>query len=430
MPVVAFRFVLLFVVAGVAGCGESVRKEVAACDRRGNSESVLQLCTKALALADLTAEERSAVLFSRGSIHANREEWDAARADFLAIRQVDPKSPYAPRGLAYLERRAGNNNEALVLYEEAIRLAPDDATLVGLRGGAKFGLGQYEEAVRDLDLALDPPSPMHVDKISIDGFRQLRGMSLVELRHYGRAVDDLDHWLKTNPDEAWGLLYRGIAFVEQGQVGRGIVDFDAAMNNGGSVIWLRDRLSRDNGYFFGPGGASYESGVRYALKTIERLDTEYPALNEQTLNRRRDEVFPSRIFGNAKFLFALETGLAPLTLLEGEPVGRAASSYYYAALINTLNSFNDPACQAVVKSLDQLAGDLATAKDVLKTLGESQSGGEALFRGLVILIGAPFIQEIAADDAAMLASRHGCGSDVVVNVLENGSKYLEWSMSL
>lgn len=135
----------------------------------------------------------------------------------MEIRKVDENSAYAPRGPGFIERFAGNHQKALALYEEAILLAPDDATLIGLHGIAKSGLTKYEDAVKNFNPALDPPSSMHVDEVNIDGFQQMRGISFVELRACDSAIRDLDYWLDKNPNEPCGLLYRGIALVEQGR---------------------------------------------------------------------------------------------------------------------------------------------------------------------------------------------------------------------
>jgi tetratricopeptide (TPR) repeat protein len=422
---------------GLAACGDDIRKEVLACDNslaafeKQQGEDVLKLCARALEIGNLNARERIFVLFSRGTIHARRQEFDAAQADFAAIRQVDAGSAYAARGFAFIEATRQNHAGALDLYEEAIRLEPSNATLVGLRGGSKFGLGRYEEALADLAVSLDPPSSMRVDRFhDATRLRLTRGMALVELKRYADAVADLDDWIGKHPADPWGYIYRGILKVDTGRVRESIDDFDAAVRNGGPPAFVSGKLSELSGFFFGPGNASYDSGVKTALRALVRLNREHFPLTDEQRNERLQALFPDRVFTNNKLLFQLETGLAPLLMKKGSPPERAINNYYYGVLIGTLHQSGDPACQIVIRSLDEWAAGIAAARDVGAWMKGARSGGEFLAGAVVMGIATAVVGEIAKKDAIMLASRHGCGSDVTVNVLKNGATYLSWSLAL
>ena len=423
---------VLVAMLALSACSDEMREEVAACDQSKPSKEMVQRCSDALKIADLSENERIHVLFSRGVIFEMLKDTARARSDFDSIKNINAQSPYVPRGYAFIARSTGDHARSLALYEEAIRLDPTDAALLGLRGYARFSLGRYDEAIDDLSIAIDPPSNMK--KISVGNWHlhYYRGASFAELGDFHKALDDLDKAVDDVPDASWARQYRGLVRYRLGHLTDAASDFDAAMRLGGSLDWIRNELAEVGNFYFGPQSASYEDGVRYGMAALASLQQRYPDQSESAISTRKNQLFPKRLFARSDFLFALESGIAPLTLQDSSEADRVASVYYYGTLINTLNNLNDPTCRAVIRSLDQLAADLATTRDVFGLLGrlsKTKDGGAVLGGLAVMLIGAAFVAEMATDDAVMLASRHGCDSDVVINILETGSKYVSWSVA-
>jgi tetratricopeptide (TPR) repeat protein len=94
-------------------------------------------------------------LQARAVVHAALAEWDAAREDLIASVDGDPlvSDLFASRG-AYILQRATDPQKALEFYERALKLSPDSVIALNGRGCARMILRQWEEARRDLELAV------------------------------------------------------------------------------------------------------------------------------------------------------------------------------------------------------------------------------------------------------------------------------------
>jgi len=463
---VARLWVVAFAALAFAACtdewGSPEEAGIRGCSQTNVSAQGLERCSNVLARSDLMPEERLRALFERGMLHAHLGDSERARLDLEAIRELDPQSPLAPRGMAYLARAAENFPEELRQYDEALRLAPDDATLLGLRGTALYRLDRNREAFESLSAALDSDQ---VEASVLPYLYSHRGAVAVELGHGAVALSDFeeyerlaptdeiaDYWkgralalsghhgeasarfrahLERNPDDARARSFHGLTLVALNDLPAAIAEFDAAVAGGISLGWLRGQIAEGLDVHLGPANASYQQGVRHALRVKADVNGRYAS--PQQLAERQRELFPPRIFRDPDFLFQLKTGLAPIRLHESSQADRMQAQLYFGALVNTLNDLNDPACQAIIHGRDQVTVALATTGDVLtvvRDLWEMEPGPEILVVITALLIRAGSIAGQANSDARMLATRHGCHSDVVVNIVEHGSTYVQWSMQM
>ncbi len=76
-------------------------------------------------------EVRAAVLALRGVSAVNRNDWSAARQDFLAAYSLDPDSAFSLNNLGYIAERDGDLETAQIFYDRA-RKAADANARVGL----------------------------------------------------------------------------------------------------------------------------------------------------------------------------------------------------------------------------------------------------------------------------------------------------------
>jgi tetratricopeptide (TPR) repeat protein len=93
---------------------------------------------------------------------------------------------------------------ALDLIEKAVKLCPDSANYLGLRGRAYFGLGKTSLVMQDFDKAIA------MKQKSFDAYLG-RGMMFYSKNMYQEAFDDLSKALAINDKEPDAYLYRAYA---------------------------------------------------------------------------------------------------------------------------------------------------------------------------------------------------------------------------
>ena len=141
--------------------------------------------------------------------------------------QHDQKTPEEARALtasyeARKELDSGHSDQALRLFDEAIRLDPKHADRYYERGGAYAQLGQTQRAIQDFDEAirLQPTEPLYY---------ALRGHAYDDLGKSQRAIEDFDRAIRLDAKCAPAYNYRGLVYVKLGQIQRAILDYDQAI---------------------------------------------------------------------------------------------------------------------------------------------------------------------------------------------------------
>lgn len=117
----------------------------------------------------------------------------------------------------------GDYREALRHYDSAIDPAQPEALNLYRRGAALDALGQAERALEDYDEAirLDPKYPRAY---------YARGVLLASYkRTYDRAIGDFDKVLALQPDNIAALIRRGEAYGKLGEFGKAMADLDRAV---------------------------------------------------------------------------------------------------------------------------------------------------------------------------------------------------------
>lgn len=85
----------------------------------------------------------------RGLLLLATDSIEAARKDFLRLARLHPENPRALSGLARIAEKEGNTDEALRLYDEALKLDDDPETRFS-RILLKLGAGKLSEASEDI----------------------------------------------------------------------------------------------------------------------------------------------------------------------------------------------------------------------------------------------------------------------------------------
>ncbi|MCM2257445.1 MAG: tetratricopeptide repeat protein [Vicinamibacteria bacterium] len=116
------------------------------------SDEAVPACERALALG-LTVGKASGVARRLALLHARELRWEQAAQAWAACAAILPKEP-APRvAHGHLLSLLGRHDEALAAFDEALRLAPDDAEALLGAGTALARLGRGSEALARIDEA-------------------------------------------------------------------------------------------------------------------------------------------------------------------------------------------------------------------------------------------------------------------------------------
>jgi tetratricopeptide (TPR) repeat protein len=158
--------------------------------------------------------------------------WDkaAAAAEFQAVLESAPQVWKAHALLAELALARGERRRALRTMDELLLTVPesDRTSVLGWRGEMRLWIGEYREALPDLDLAVARQSPLA---------QCWRGAANVKLGNFPEALRDLDSQLRSHPEDQEALVWRGEARRLMGQWREALTDLDAACRFGNSPLW-------------------------------------------------------------------------------------------------------------------------------------------------------------------------------------------------
>ena len=158
----------------------------------------------------------------RGNRHYHAGEYEDAVAEYTQAIALDSNiaGAYNNRGIAY--RNLGKYAEAIADYDQAITLDPQDAVAYYNRGIAYVDWGKYAEAVADFTQAitLDP-------KNAVSYYN--RGNAYADLGKYAEAIADYTQAIALDPKDAGAYNNRGNAYADLGKYAEAIADYDQAI---------------------------------------------------------------------------------------------------------------------------------------------------------------------------------------------------------
>lgn len=96
------------------------------------------------------------LLFARGMVNERLKHWDQAEKDLKAALSYEPDQPYVLNYLGYSWADQGKNlDKAAEMIEKAVRLKPEDGSIVDSLGWVYFRIGNYDRAVKTLEQAIE-----------------------------------------------------------------------------------------------------------------------------------------------------------------------------------------------------------------------------------------------------------------------------------
>jgi tetratricopeptide (TPR) repeat protein len=243
-------------------------------DSLSGVDARMEALDKLEVLADEAAAEiarhRSNKLLKRGILAWRRG--DIARGGQWALKatEIDGTNAKAFHVLAMALERMGHQHKALVTYERAFMLDPNDPELLINLGLTAWNLKLTEAAAKMFKLYVDvcPNSPL--------GYNNL-GSVLYDLGHPDVAIDTLREAIMRMPHEA--ILWNSLATVlaEEGRAEESLVFYK-------ECVRLEPGFARgyhNLGYAYQHLGqletalASYDKALEFAVDPTERLETRH-----------------------------------------------------------------------------------------------------------------------------------------------------------
>jgi tetratricopeptide (TPR) repeat protein len=233
---------------------------------------------QALAKLEMLQEEihaARALKKSNGFLRRGIKAWrrgDITRAGQLALAatNADETNAKAYHVLGMALERMGHVHKALVTYERAFELDPDDPELLINLGLIAWNLKQNDGAARMFSLYIEasPDSPL--------GYNNL-GSVLCDMGKPEEAIDTLRNAIFRMPEEP--ILWNALATVlaEEGRAEESLVFYNESVRLDPNFA----RLHHNLGYAYAHLGmleeslGAYDHGLKHAVDPAERLETEH-----------------------------------------------------------------------------------------------------------------------------------------------------------
>jgi tetratricopeptide (TPR) repeat protein len=226
----AVAFCLGAFAASAATAAQQPNREWQVChDNAGDSDARIAACTEVLNRGALDGKHRAHAFNDRAVAFARKGQYDRAIQDYDEAIRLAPQTAdlLGNRGWSYIQK--GDYDRALADLNEAIRLNPRVAMAFDKRGRAYFRKGEYDRAIADFDEAirLDPKMSMAFSN---------RGVAFIYRGQFDRAIQDFDEAIRHDPKNARGYVLRGRTYEQRGDRDRAIQDFKSALSLRGNGV--------------------------------------------------------------------------------------------------------------------------------------------------------------------------------------------------
>jgi len=124
--------------------------------RQDRYDEALTAYNAAISMYEAQNNVRWQLYYARGIIHERLKIWPNADQDFRSALALNPDQASVLNYLGYsLIERGEKLDEAMEMITKAVEIEPNSGYIVDSLGWGKFRLGQYEEAVPDLERAAE-----------------------------------------------------------------------------------------------------------------------------------------------------------------------------------------------------------------------------------------------------------------------------------
>lgn len=216
-----------------------------------------------------TPERKVELLVKQGNLFAASEEYQSAIVSYdLAVAlKPDEHAAWNYRGTAL--ERLGRYEDAITSYDRGVAINPNDYDAWYNRGVTLFNLGHYEDAITSYDRALV------INPNDYDAWNN-RGRALLKLGLYEEALTSFEQTVAINPDNQYVWNNRGIALFNLKRYEDALASYDQAIaiNPNNHDAW------NDGGRVLGNLGR-YEEALTNFERTVALIPDDHNAWSDQ-----------------------------------------------------------------------------------------------------------------------------------------------------
>ena len=157
-------------------------------------------------------------LFNLGLAYGNAGQYEEAIASYKEALRIKPDDADAHYNLGVTYGESGQYEEAIASYKEALRIKPDDADAHYNLGYVYRELGQYEEAIASFKKSI------RIKPDDANAHYSL-GLAYDESGQYEEAIASYKEVLRIKPDDADAHFFLVLAYVNAGQYEEAIASY-------------------------------------------------------------------------------------------------------------------------------------------------------------------------------------------------------------
>lgn len=241
------------------------------CMHHRSPQHKLDGCTAMIESGQWQDSELAQVYHMRGIAHGHLGRYRLAVEDFDQAVHLAPRNAtsYRERAVAYAGLR--QYDRAIEDANRALHLAPEN-TLAHLKRGTFYGiLGKHDAALQDLNEAI---------RLSPGNSEAYYNRAVVydRMGKYDLAIADFSQTLRLNPDNARAYKNRGTAYCSSGNASAAILDWNQSIGLRGRSETLKfQRFLTTKGLYDGPINGLMDSATRTAQIAYAEAGCERPA---------------------------------------------------------------------------------------------------------------------------------------------------------
>ena len=157
-------------------------------------------------------------LFNLGLAYGNAGQYEEAIASYKEAIRIKPDDADAHYNLGVTYGESGQYEEAIASYKEVLRIKPDDADAHYNLGYVYRELGQYEEAIASFKKSI------RIKPDDANAHYSL-GLAYDESGQYEEAIASYKEVLRIKPDDADAHFFLVLAYVNAGQYEEAIASY-------------------------------------------------------------------------------------------------------------------------------------------------------------------------------------------------------------
>jgi tetratricopeptide (TPR) repeat protein len=214
-----------FVVLTVFCCTQALaasKEDERNCAAAGDPKGRIEACTRVLADQAAPAPLRTVAHRNRGFAYAGRRLWEFAVLDFDEALKLSPQDVPALGGRARALGHQGQYDRAIADFSEVLRLNPRSDSALNERGLIYLRKNDAVAALADFEAALSiNPNNVHA--------HNNRGLVLVKQHRLDEAIASYGAALRIDPDYLLGYTNRARAYEAKGEIEPALADLKQAV---------------------------------------------------------------------------------------------------------------------------------------------------------------------------------------------------------